>query len=182
MSSRAAFLDRDGTIIEDVHYIARPELVRLLPKAAAGIRAFNDSGIAVVVVTNQSGIARGLFTEADYTRVQQRMTELLTLDGARVDASYMCPHHPELGQDCNCRKPGTLLFRQAAHDHDLDLAQSTFIGDRWRDVSPALALGGQGILVESDATPASERDQAEQAGIPVVGDLLAAARLARREV
>ena len=93
---RGAFLDRDGTIIEDVNYISRPERVRLRPGAAEGIALLNQSGVAVVVVTNQSGIARGMFTVADYEAVHDRMAEVLAEHDAHIDASYYCPHHPSV--------------------------------------------------------------------------------------
>ena len=167
----AVFLDRDGTIIDDREYIARPELVELRPGAGRAIRRLNTSGIPVIVVTNQSGIARGLLTEADYATVQARMVELLAEEQARVDASYMCPHHPDFTGACDCRKPGTLLFRRAAQEHGLDLSRSTYIGDRWRDVAPALAFGGRGILIAANTTPAEDRHQAENAGMDVVTGL-----------
>jgi len=111
-----------------------------------------------VVVTNQSGIARGIFTEADYERVRDRAEALLGEFGAHIDASYMCPHHPDLTgpPPCACRKPGTLLFRRAATDLDLDLASSWYIGDRGRDVLPARELGGRGILIPITETPPEE--------------------------
>ena len=167
----AAFLDRDGTIIDDAHYVRDPALVRLRPGAAAAIATLNRADIPVIVVTNQSGIARGLLTESDYQRVQARMAELLAVEGAHVDASYMCPHHPDFGGDCECRKPGTLLFRRAAQEHALDLARSVYIGDRWRDVAPARALGGRAILIADEMTSAEEVARAEQAGMPIVGSL-----------
>jgi D-glycero-D-manno-heptose 1,7-bisphosphate phosphatase len=171
----AVFLDRDGTIIDDTHYIARPELVRLRPGAARAIGRLNAANVPVIVVTNQSGIARGLFSERDFAQVQARMAELLAAEpdgaGAHVDGTYMCPHHPDYTGACDCRKPGTLLFRRAADEHGLDLSRSAFIGDRWRDVAPALAVGGRGILVADASTPEQERRQAEAAGLDVVGTL-----------
>ena len=167
----AAFLDRDGTIIDDVHYIARPELVRLRPDAGAAIARLNRAGIPVIIVTNQSGIARGLITQGDYEKVAARMTELLARNGARVDATYVCPHHPDFGDACDCRKPGTLLFRQAAAENGLDLRRSTYIGDRWRDVAPGIELGGRAILIDDDAAVAEERERAIRAGVEVVGSL-----------
>lgn len=152
MSRPAVFLDRDGTIIRDTSYVGNPEDVTLIPGAASAIRRLNEARFPVVVITNQSGIARGYFTEADYERVRQRVGALLLAEGARVDASYMCPHHPALTGACECRKPGTLLFRRAAEDLDLDLAASWCIGDKLRDVSPAAQLGGTGILVPSGET------------------------------
>lgn len=150
---RAVFFDRDGTLIDDVHYIARPELVRLRPGAARAVARVNAAGWAAVVVTNQSGIARGLLTEEDYARVQARTDALLAADGARIDASYHCPHLPEVTGPCDCRKPGVLLYQRAAADLGLAPDRSAFIGDRLRDVVPARTLGGLGILVASRSTP-----------------------------
>jgi histidinol-phosphate phosphatase family protein len=167
----AVFLDRDGTIIDDVHYIAKPELVRLRSGAAAAIARLNRANIPTVIVTNQSGIARGLLTEADYDRVQARMLDLLAADGAHVEASYMCPHHPDFDGKCECRKPGTLLFRRAAREHGIDLARSTYVGDRWRDVAPGLALGGLGILITDERTDAEDRAAAVAARVPLATSL-----------
>jgi histidinol-phosphate phosphatase family protein len=171
----AAFLDRDGTIIDDVHYIANPELVVLRPGAADAIASLNQSGIPVIVVTNQSGIARGLLSQADYERVAARMAELLARHDARVDATYMCPHHPDFGGECECRKPGILLFRRAAAEHGLDLTRSAYIGDRWRDVAPGITLGGRPMLIGDESTRADERERAEDAGVEIVASLREAA-------
>jgi D-glycero-D-manno-heptose 1,7-bisphosphate phosphatase len=157
VSRAAVFLDRDGTLIRDFHFIGRPESVELLPGAGAALRRLNDTGWPVVVVTNQSGIARGYFTEADYERVRRHTEALLSEDGGgRIDATYMCPHYPDITGPCECRKPGTLLFRRAAKDRGLDLAGSWYIGDKLRDVIPARELGGRGILVPNDETPAAD--------------------------
>jgi D-glycero-D-manno-heptose 1,7-bisphosphate phosphatase len=148
VSGRAAvFLDRDGTIIEDPGYLADPAGVRLLPGAAEAIARFNRQGWPVVAATNQSGIARGVVTEAQYLATERRLDELLRAAGARLDARYHCPHHPDLTGRCDCRKPGLGLFRQAARDLGLDLTSSWWVGDRLRDVLPAEAAGGRGILV-----------------------------------
>jgi D-glycero-D-manno-heptose 1,7-bisphosphate phosphatase len=155
-SRRAAFLDRDGTLIEDRHYLADPASVSLMAGAAAALRALNEAGVAVVVVTNQSGIARGHFSEAEYERVEARVVELFAEAGARIDATYHCPHHPELTGPCACRKPGTLLYERAASAMGLDPARSLYVGDRWRDVAPALAFGGIGVLVATPDTPAGD--------------------------
>ena len=152
----AAFLDRDGTIIKDYHFIARPDDVVLLPGAAGAIRRLNDAKRLTILVTNQSGIARGFFTMAEYAAVQARLAELLEAQGAHIDAAYMCPHHPDITGHCACRKPGTLLFEQAAAEHGIDLARSGYAGDRFRDVQPGLTLGGLGILVPNGETPADE--------------------------
>lgn len=156
MSRPAVFLDRDGTLIKDAHYIASPDLVELLPGAAEAIHRLNDAQWKVIVVTNQSGIARGYFTVADYERVQAHTAALLVRKGAHIDGSFVCPHHPDFTGPCECRKPGTLLFREAAASYDLDLARSWYIGDKLRDVLPALALGGRGILVPGMETPAAD--------------------------
>ena len=156
------FLDRDGTIIEDRHYIANPADVVLLPGAAEAIGRLNEAGLAVVVITNQSGIARGLLTEAQYHSTRARLDELLAARGARIDASYHCPHHPDAGGPCRCRKPGTLLHERAIADLGLDVAHSTAIGDRWRDLEPAAVLGFRGIMVPSADTPPAERARAER--------------------
>jgi histidinol-phosphate phosphatase family protein len=159
----AVFLDRDGTINVDTHYLRRAEDVRLIPGAADAIARLNSAGIPVIVVSNQSGIGRGLLTCAEYEAVQARIEELLACSGARIDATYICPHAPSPGSGaplCECRKPGTLLFRTAAMEHAIDLQRSTFIGDRWRDISPALELGAGGILVPSADTSAGDVERA----------------------
>jgi len=150
----AVFFDRDGTLVEDPGFLARPEQVRLLPGAAAAVRAVNDAGRLAVVVTNQSGIARGLLTEAEYAATAARLAELLAAEGARLDAQYHCPHLPELTGPCECRKPGTLLYRRAAADLGIDFGGSWWIGNAARDVEPARALGGAGAaLVGEGAAP-----------------------------
>jgi histidinol-phosphate phosphatase family protein len=158
----AAFLDRDGTIIEDVEYISRPEHVRLLVGAATAIAALNEARIPVIVVSNQSGIGRGYFTYDAYERVQARVEEVLRENGAQLDATYICPHAPDREAPCPCRKPGIELFRTAARDHHLDLARSWYVGDRWRDVEPAQTLGGTGRLVPTRSTPPEELVRARE--------------------
>ncbi|HWJ22192.1 MAG TPA: HAD family hydrolase [Gemmatimonadaceae bacterium] len=150
----AAFLDRDGTLIEDVHYIARADDVRLLAGAADAVRRLNQAGVSVVIVTNQSGIGRGIVTEAEYAAVRERFEALLAAEGAHVDATYHCPHAP--GTACECRKPGTALYARAIAEHNLDGARSYFIGDRIRDIEPSRAFGGRGVLVPSLDTPTAD--------------------------
>lgn len=151
----AVFLDRDGTIIEDGHYISRSEQVRLLDGAAEAIARINAALIPVIVVTNQSGIGRGFFAAADYEKLKTHLAVLLARRGARIDDSYHCPHAPDEG--CECRKPGTLLFERAASEHPgVALDRSLYIGDRWRDVAPGIAFGGAGVLVPGSETPADE--------------------------
>jgi D-glycero-D-manno-heptose 1,7-bisphosphate phosphatase len=158
MSSKpAAFLDRDGTIIRDTEYLRDPEQVELLPGAANAIKRLNDAGWPVIVITNQSGIARGLLTEQDYERVRMRVDKLIAEEGARIDATYHCPHHPDFSGRCDCRKPGTKLYQDAAREHDLDPAKSWFVGDRLRDVSPADHFGGRSVMLIVDSTPDADR-------------------------
>jgi D-glycero-D-manno-heptose 1,7-bisphosphate phosphatase len=153
---RAVFLDRDGTIIEDVGYLRDAGDVRLLPGAAAAIRRLNDHGFLAIVATNQSGIARGLLSRHDYQQTEQRLDALLRAEGAHLDAHYFCPHLPELTGPCDCRKPGVLLYRQAAEQFDIDLPGSWWIGDRARDVMPAETFGAHGILVNSGSEALDE--------------------------
>src|SRR4051812_46347069 len=163
MTKPAVFLDRDGTIIRDTEYLRDPEQVELLPGAASAIKLLNHAGYPVIVVTNQSGIARGLLTEQDYERIRMRVDQLVAAEGARIDASYHCPHLPELSGPCDCRKAGTLLYERAAAEHDLDPARSWFVGDRRRDVVPAATFGGRGIQLLVESTPESERAEAGKA-------------------
>ena len=157
---RAAFLDRDGTLVEDRHFLADPDGIALMPNAATAVRALNAADILVVVVTNQSGIARGLISEEQYEATAERMRDAFESAGAQIDAMYHCPHFPDISGPCECRKPGTLLYRRAAAEHGIDLERSVYIGDRLRDVQPAHAFGGQGILVAGPHTPPDERDRA----------------------
>jgi D-glycero-D-manno-heptose 1,7-bisphosphate phosphatase len=170
---KAVFLDRDGTIIEDAGYLGEPAKVRLLPGAAQAIRQLNEHDFRVVVVTNQSGIARGLLSLQDYRATQLRLDELLAREKALVDAHYFCPHLPEVTGPCECRKPGTLLYRQAAERLGIDLPQSWWVGDRVRDVLPAEALGGRGILVLTGAGQ-DEAANAAAHGFAQAADLTAA--------
>jgi D-glycero-D-manno-heptose 1,7-bisphosphate phosphatase len=150
---RAVFLDRDGTLIQDPGFLRDPSEVRLLPGVAPAIRAINQAELLAIVVTNQSGIARGLLSEADYRGTEAALDRLLAEAGARLDAHYFCPHLPEISGPCDCRKPGTLLYRQAAERFSIDLTGSWWVGDRLRDVQPAIGFAGQGILLTDHAAP-----------------------------
>lgn len=170
----AVFLDRDGTIVRDPGFLHDPADVRLLPGAAQAIRRLNDAGWPVIVVSNQSGIARGRYTADAYHAVQRRLDELLKALGARIDAAYFCPHHPDFTGPCDCRKPGTKLFRDAGTAlGGIDFARSWFVGDRSSDVLPARTLGGRGVLVGTGLGTEHEAEAAAL-GVPVVADLSAA--------
>ncbi|MBL0940620.1 MAG: HAD-IIIA family hydrolase [Gemmatimonadaceae bacterium] len=179
--SGALFIDRDGTLIADAHYLSDASRVRLLPRSVEAVQLANAAGVPVYIVTNQSGIARGLITEAEYEATRVRTETLLADAGAPVAGTYHCPHWPDVSGPCDCRKPGIGLYRQAATAHALDLASSAYIGDRWRDVAPALEGGGIGILVPGIETPATDVEQtrsALSARIHIADNLVDAVRLA----
>jgi D-glycero-D-manno-heptose 1,7-bisphosphate phosphatase len=146
------FLDRDGTLNEQMGYINHLWRFHLLPGVAQAIRSLNEAGLPVVVVTNQSGLARGYFPESLLDEVHIEMHRLLALEGARLDGLYVCPHHPEAKEDrfrldCNCRKPRPGLLERAARDLGLDLRRSYMVGDRWSDLRCGAAVGATTVLV-----------------------------------
>lgn len=145
MGNRAVFLDRDGTIAPDVNYCSRPEDFELFPDVPQSIRMLNESGFKTVIITNQSGIARGYFTEETLALIHQKMKDELARGGASVDAIYYCPHHPDEG--CDCRKPRTALFRRAARDLNIDFLSSFMIGDMEIDIKAGQEIGCKTVLV-----------------------------------
>ena len=184
---KACFFDRDGVIIEEADYISDPSLVHLCPFAADAIRAMHDAGRLVIVVSNQSGIARGYFTEADLRAVEARMNELLAEAGVKIDASYYCFHHkkgivPEYAIDCDCRKPKPGMLLRAAKDLDIDLANSFMIGDKESDLEAGINAGCKGVaLVRTGHGVHQNIEKIPQA--VDVGDVLTAAKelLARED-
>jgi len=152
MMNKAVFLDRDGTLNEEVGYVNHLDRFILLPKVGEAIRLLNQQGFKVVVITNQSGVARGYFPESLIHRVHRRMEDLLRMDGAHLDGIYYCPHHPDVGsppyrQKCRCRKPDTGLVEKAARELEIDCSKSYVIGDRGMDLEFARQIGAKGILV-----------------------------------
>jgi D-glycero-D-manno-heptose 1,7-bisphosphate phosphatase len=152
MPHRAVFLDRDGTINEEVGYVNHLDRFVLLPRVGEAVRLLNENGFKAVVVTNQSGVARGYFSESLLRLVHQRMEDLLGKEGARLDGIYYCPHHPDVGgppyrQKCRCRKPDTGLVETAVKELDVDCSKSYVIGDRGAEVEFARRIGARGILV-----------------------------------
>lgn len=145
MGSRTVFLDRDGTIARDAPYCRRVEDFELLPSVPDAIALLNNNDFKVVMVTNQSGIARGYFTEEILGQIHNKMKKELEKCEARVDAIYYCPHHPDEG--CGCRKPKTALFRQAAEELAIDLSRSFVVGDMQMDISAGKSLGCRTVLV-----------------------------------
>ncbi|MFN0085781.1 MAG: D-glycero-alpha-D-manno-heptose-1,7-bisphosphate 7-phosphatase [Blastocatellia bacterium] len=151
---RAIFLDRDGTLNEEVGYITDPARFRLFDFAAEAVRRINRADRLAIVVTNQSGVARGLYDEAFLAKIHEGMRSELRRAGAALDGVYYCPHHPEIGEapyrrDCRCRKPKPGMILRAARDFGLDLASCYMIGDRYGDVAMAHAAGARGVLLLS---------------------------------
>lgn len=161
----AVFLDRDGTMARDVPYCSKPEDLELLPTVAEGIRLLNHHGFKTVIVTNQSGIARGYFTEEMLHRIHQKLRDDLAKIGAFIDAIYYCPHHPD--DQCQCRKPNAGLLYRAASELQIDLASSYIIGDKLLDVAAAEKAGCRVVLVPSSEpeTGLFKNAQALAAGI-----------------
>jgi D-glycero-D-manno-heptose 1,7-bisphosphate phosphatase len=145
-------MDRDGTLTEEVGYVNHPSRLRVLPRSAEAIRRLNAADVAVVVVTNQAGIARGYFSPEVLAAVNAAMVSQLKDEGAHLDGVYVCPHHPTEGEPpyrmvCNCRKPKPGLLRRAAADLGLDLGRSTLVGDKGSDLVAARAVGARAVLV-----------------------------------
>jgi D-glycero-D-manno-heptose 1,7-bisphosphate phosphatase len=158
----AVFLDRDGTLIEEVGYLDRRDRVQLYPWSVDAIRALNQARIPVVMITNQSGVARGFFTEAVVDDVHRHIADRLAAGGAHLDAYYYCPHHrdgsvPQFAVACDCRKPGRGLVDRAVGELGVDPRQSFTIGDRWLDVALARTIGGKGVLVRTGYGADEER-------------------------
>jgi len=148
------FIDRDGTISEEVGYVNHISRYQVYPWTAEAIRNFNEAGLKAIVVTNQAGVARGYFTEELVKQVHEKLATEMTRAGARFDAIYYCPHHPSVGeppyrQTCNCRKPKIGMLERAAAEFGIDVAQSYVIGDRYGDIELAQNAGARSIFVLS---------------------------------
>jgi D-glycero-D-manno-heptose 1,7-bisphosphate phosphatase len=172
---RAVFVDRDGTLLEEAGYLDRLERLVFFPFAVDAVRLLNRANYAVVIVTNQSGIARGMYGEPFVRETHAAIQARMEGGDARVDGFYYCPHHPdatvpEFRRDCDCRKPAPGMLVAAARDLNLDLSRSFSIGDKWTDVAVGTAAGARGILVRTgygrsteaslarDVTPAAIED------------------------
>ena len=148
----AVFMDRDGTISEEVGFICDLDRFYLMPKSVEAIKLINESGLMAIVITNQSGVARGYFSEGMVNRIHEKMERLLEVDGAHLDGIYYCPHYPEgtvasYRKKCHCRKPAPGLIEQASKKHDIDLTASYMVGDKMIDIELASNVGAKGILV-----------------------------------
>ncbi len=151
---QAVFLDRDGTINKEVGHLDRMEKLQLIPGAAEAIRLINASGMKTVVVTNQSGVARGIFTESFVAETHARLGEMLRAEGASLDGIYYCPHHPTEGlaeyiRICDCRKPAPGILLRAAEELRIDPNRSYMVGDTLKDIEAGARAGAQGILVRT---------------------------------
>jgi D-glycero-D-manno-heptose 1,7-bisphosphate phosphatase len=174
----AVFLDRDGTLIREVNYLRAVEQIEILPGVAQALRLLRERGFKLVMVTNQSVIARGGLSETGLQEIHGALSAKLGADGATLDAIYYCPHHPtegigEFRVACTCRKPNTGMIERAVKDLDLDAAQSYVVGDQMTDVELAHRVGAAAILLGRDEAAA---DAARAANVAVVDDLLQAAR------
>jgi D-glycero-D-manno-heptose 1,7-bisphosphate phosphatase len=186
MARPAVFLDRDGVLIEDVHYLAHPDQVQLIPGSAQAISQLNTRGVPVIVVTNQAGVARGYFPESRVAEVHGRIDELLAAAGARIDRYYYCPHHPTAGSGsyrvaCECRKPRPGMLHRAAMDLKIDLARSYLVGDKISDLEAAMHAGccpmlvrtGDGDAAAQEAHPVLLRASINNSVVEAVADCLA---------
>jgi D-glycero-D-manno-heptose 1,7-bisphosphate phosphatase len=181
MKKRAVFLDRDGTINADVGYPGEYGQIKIYPYSFQALRKINAAGFLTVVVTNQSGVGRGFFTEAALADIHRRMIAEFAARGVRVDAVYYCPHYdlsddPRYRLDCPCRKPKPEMGRRAAADLDIDLSRSYMIGDKVEDVQFGLNIGATPVLVRTGFGPSAEK-KLQDAGVrpaAVKDDLLEA--------
>ena len=166
---RAVFLDRDGTINVEKEYLYRIADFEFLSGAADAVRLLNEAGFLVVVVTNQSGVARGYYTEEDVENLHRHIDRELEKTGARVDAWLYCPHHPDgrgsYGLPCNCRKPLPGMLKEAAQRYDIDLEASIMIGDKLADVSAGQAAGCRTVLVRTGYGADQERHLSEATAV-----------------
>jgi D-glycero-D-manno-heptose 1,7-bisphosphate phosphatase len=155
------FLDRDGTLIVEKNYLADPDGVELIAGAAAALRRLRDAGFGIAVVTNQSGIGRGYLTMDVLTLIHERVASLLSAEGARVDAFYVCPHLPE--DECACRKPGVALIERAAREYSIDRNRSFFVGDKECDIECGENAGLRSVLVRTGYGASAEPHVARRA-------------------
>ncbi len=180
----AVFLDRDGTLNEEVNYLRRKEDLRLFPWTGPALRLLQPH-FALVIITNQSGIARGLLSEEGLKEIHEHMLRLLCEEGVELQGIYYCPHHRDYGeppyrQQCNCRKPAPGLYLRAVAELNLDLSRSWAVGDQVRDCTGAIALGCRGILLQTNPQNA-QRWATEYPQIPQVPTLWEAAQRIMRE-
>jgi D-glycero-D-manno-heptose 1,7-bisphosphate phosphatase len=148
-SKWAVFVDRDGTVTEETGYLSDPDKVRVLQNVSEALRRLNGIEVPVVVISNQSGVARGMFTVEDVEKVNQRMRDLLAAEGAFVDAIYYCTHHPDYDIECDCRKPRPGLLIKASRELGISLPQSFMVGDKLIDIQAGKAAGSSTVFVRT---------------------------------
>jgi D-glycero-D-manno-heptose 1,7-bisphosphate phosphatase len=171
---KVVVLDRDGTIVVDRHYLADPDALEFEPGADAGLRKMSEMGFKLVLITNQSGVARGFFSLARVAEIHQRLRQMLQSIGVRLDGVYFCPHGPQEG--CDCRKPGLGLMRQASKELGFDMSQAIVIGDKDSDVEFGRRAGALTMLIAKPGSPEASTTGADY----VVGNLNEAADILSR--
>ena len=170
--NRAIFLDRDGVVNFDVRYAHEPEKIKLKPFFAEGLQALHKAGFLAVVVTNQGGVALGMYEAEAVHACHNKLQELLMPFGKKIDGFYFCPHHTKVHQDCSCRKPKPGMFFRAARDLDIDVSRSYMVGDRISDLEAGRNAGCiQGFLVDSFYY-ASHEPKALAAGFATAGNVM----------
>ncbi|HVO73560.1 MAG TPA: HAD family hydrolase [Ignavibacteriaceae bacterium] len=186
MRNYAIFLDRDGTINEDPGYLGDPNKLKVFPETGKALSELkNNLHFKLIVISNQSGIARGLITKEDVELVNLKLNEILAADNVSIDAFYYCPHHPDFSseEDCSCRKPSPQLILLASKEHDIDLAKSYFIGDTPSDIQCGFNAGLKTILVKTGYGEESFSILQKENKIPtfVAENLLDACRLIKKD-
>ena len=159
--NRAVFLDRDGTIVEDVDYMFSPDQIRFIGGACEAIKLLNDANYKVIIISNQSGVARGKLDEAALQAIDKSIKKLILSSGAYIDASYYCPHHPHEGsgsyrQECECRKPSPGMIKRSAREHNIDLKNSYMVGDKETDIKAGKNAGCKVILISNNGSTIAE--------------------------
>jgi D,D-heptose 1,7-bisphosphate phosphatase len=145
MKNKAVFLDRDGTINIDVHYLADPDKFEMYPGVGEGVRELKNHGFKVIVVTNQSGIGRGYYSLDQLSAIHKKMNNIFLRYDITLDGIYYCPHHPD--DHCNCRKPNTGLFEKAISQHNINISKSFMVGDKLLDIEAGKKIGARTILI-----------------------------------
>jgi histidinol-phosphate phosphatase family protein len=168
MSNKAVFLDRDGTINEEVNYLSKIEQLEILPNSAKAIKFLNENDFKVIVITNQSGVARGYFSKERLEDINSHLEGELAKDGAQIDAIFYCPHHPDEG--CACRKPKPEMIERAKRKFDLDLSSSFIVGDTINDLETGYNVGCKTVLV---LTGYGKRELKEQKNWSLSPDFIA---------
>ncbi len=178
---KACFLDRDGVVIQEKNYLSTPEDVELIPGTAEALKLLKSAGYCCIVVSNQSGVARGYYSEDSIKLVHGRIDELLAESGAEIEAYYYCPHHPdgkveEYTGNCDCRKPEPGMFIQAANEHDIDLGESIMVGDKLSDIRAAENAGCKTAYMVRTGHGEVEISEKDTSGIIIAADILDAVK------